>query len=300
MATAREIRRRIRSVKNISKVTGALEAVSASKVRKAQSQVLATRPYAKAALGILRDVAVRHEGSFAHPLLDARPVVRNIGILLITSDRGLAGPYNVNMVKAALDFEEQQDATVQYITVGRKGRNLMLRRGATVVADFSGLPSSPSIFDITALSHTVMDDFLSQAVDEFCIAYTDFVDTLRQIPRVERLLPLQRVHMDEPDAEVVHDGPAAVYSFEPDPQSILEEILPRFTELQIYQALLESLASEHSARMVAMRNATENANALVDDLTLSYNKARQLAITREMLDIVGGAEALSRTQSSRV
>jgi F-type H+-transporting ATPase subunit gamma len=295
MATPREIRRRIRSVKNIVKVTGALEAVSASKVRKAQAQVLATRDYARAAMMVLRDLAESHDGSYSHPLLDPRPVIKNISLVLITSDRGLAGPYNANVVRVAADFEKEQTGSVQYITVGRKGRDLLLRRGATIVAEFGDLPATPSILDITAITRTAVDDFLNGVVDEVCIAYTDYVNTLRQVPHVVQLLPLRSVEVGQAEEQEEEPGLSAVYSFEPNAQAILDEILPRFTELQLYQALLESLASEHAARMVAMRNATENGNALVDDLTLSYNKARQLAITSEMLDIVGGAETLSRS-----
>ena len=299
MATAREIRRRIRSVRNIAKVTGALEAVSASKVRKAQQQALASRAYARAAFEILQDIALYHEGGITHPLLDQRPLVNRIGVVLITSDRGLAGPYNTNLVRTAIDFEKKQTVPVAYIAVGRKGRDLMLRRGSTIIAEFSHLPGAPSILDITALSRTVMDDFLNGEMDEVYIAYTSFVNMLRQEPVVQRLLPLQphRTGATARMGESTREGPRAVYLFEPDPQSILDEILPRFTELIIYQSLLESLASEHSARMVAMRNATENAHTLVEDLTLSYNKARQLAITNEILDIVGGAEALAQAET---
>lgn len=296
MASAREIRRRIQSVKNISKVTGALEAVSASKVRKAQAQVLATRYYAGAALHILRDLALRSDGA-AHPLLTERTPVKNISVVLLTSDRGLAGPYNSNVVRAALDFEAEKDVPVQYIPVGRKGRDILWRRGSTIIAEFSGIPDAPSILDITAITRTVVDDFLSGTVDEVYVIFTDFINTLRQEATIRRLLPLKPTEGDMTGLpEHAHTGMEAVYTFEPDAQTILDEILPRFTELQLYQALLESLASEHSARMVAMRNATENAEALVGDLTLVYNKARQLAITSEMLDIVGGASALAQSK----
>ncbi|HEC21320.1 MAG TPA: ATP synthase F1 subunit gamma [Chloroflexi bacterium] len=295
MATAREIRRRIRSIKNIAKVTGALEAVSASRVQRAQSQALASRAYAEAASSILEDLGRRRDGTFEHPLLTERPDVKNITLILITSDRGLAGPYNANVIREAVEFEQAQKVPVRYITVGRKGRDLMVRRGATLVAEFSNLPPAPSILDITPITRAAVDDFLTGAVDEVHIAYTRFINTLRQQPKIRRLLPLHShtlVEEEQPQGE-----PRAVYSFEPDPRSVLDEILPRFVELILYQSLLEALASEHSARMVAMRNATENANALVDDLTLSYNKARQLAITSEILDIVGGAEALAQAKS---
>lgn len=291
MATAREIRRRIRSVKNIAKVTGALEAVSASRVRQAEAQVTATRAYAQAALEILHDIAARSSGELAHPLLDERDEIKTISVVLISGDRGLAGPYNTNIVREALDFEHGRDVPVRYITVGRKGRDLMLRRGADIVAEFSDLPPAPSILDITPITRTAVDDFLNGTVDEVYLAFTDFVNLLTQTPHTRRLLPLSPQSEEQAESP---SGPQPVYEFEPDADSILEEILPRFTELVLFQSLLESLASEHAARMVAMRNATENANDLVDDLTLIYNKARQLAITNEMLDIVGGAEALAQ------
>lgn len=300
MATAREIRRRIRSVANIAKVTGALETVAASRVKRAQSQALATRAYAEAALEILHDIARHQKGDVSHPYLDKRLTVRNMAIVLITSDRGLAGPYNSNMIRAAVDFEKQQSVPVQYITIGRKGRDLMLRRGANVIAEFTDLPSAPTILDISAIARIVVDDFLTGQVDEVLLAYTRYINMLRQEPHIEQLLPLQPIQYQKPvaSAEDNRAEPAAIYTYEPDPDAILNQILPRFTELQLYQALLEALASEHSARTVAMRNATENANALVDDLTLSYNKARQLAITGEILDIVGGAEALAQDISN--
>ncbi len=301
MSVAREIRRRIKSVKNIAKVTGALEAVSASKVRKAQSQASASRAYAAAANDILNDLAKHHDGSFTHPLLDERDEIRNILLILITSDRGLAGPYNTNIVRTALEFEVEQTAPVRYITIGKKGRDLLLRRGRHIVAEFTDIPGTPSILDITAITRAAVDEFVTGAVDVVYIAYTNFVNTLRQDPDVLRLLPLkpEASHTDRvADEGEGRRGPEAVYTFEPDPQSILSEILPRFTELILFQTLLELLASEHSARMVAMRSATENANALVEDLTLSYNKARQLAITSEILDIVGGAEALAQSESN--
>ncbi len=261
--------------------------------------MLATRYYAGAALHILRDLALRSDGA-AHPLLTERTPVKNINVVMLTSDRGLAGPYNSNVVRAALDFEAEKDVPVQYIPVGRKGRDILWRRGSTIVAEFSGIPDSPSILDITAITRTVVDDFLSGTVDEVYVIFTDFINTLRQKATIRRLLPLKPTEGDMTGLpEQVHTGMEAVYTFEPDAQTILDEILPRFTELQLYQALLESLASEHSARMVAMRNATENAEALVGDLTLVYNKARQLAITSEMLDIVGGASALAQAQSKK-
>ncbi len=297
MPTAREIRRRIRSVRNIAKVTGALEAVSASKVRRAQSQAMASRAYTAAATNVLESLAELGAGEIEHPLLMERQQVKAVLVILITSDRGLAGPYNTNIVREAVDFAERQTVPVQYLTIGRKGRDSLLRRGATIIAEFTDLPPAPAIVDIAAITRAAMDDFLQGIVDEVYVAYTAFVNTLRQDPVVRRLLPLAPGAGRMGSAHDGSRGPRPVFTFEPDAASILEEILPRFTEVLLYQAVLESLASEHSARMVAMRNATENARALVEDLTLRYNKARQQAITNEMLDIVGGAEALSQLQT---
>lgn len=294
MATARELKRRIRSIKNIAKVTGALEAVSASKVRKAQNQALASRAYTEAAYVVLSDLAAFHAEGLDHPLLVERPERRRIMLVLFTSDRGLAGPYNVNMVRRATRFADSAGVEAQYITVGRKGRDALLRRGDHIEAEFTDLPATPSVLDVAAINHAVVDDFLSGRVDEVNVAYTKFINTLQQVPVVERLLPLRPRPEDVEQVQEEIGELRPVFSFEPDPDAVLEEILPRFTEVLLYQALLEALASEHSARMVAMRNATENANALVDDLTLRFNKARQLAITSEMLDIVGGAEALTQ------
>jgi F-type H+-transporting ATPase subunit gamma len=186
--------------------------------------------------------------------------------------------------------------SIQLITVGRRGRDFMMRHGGNVVAEFSDLPARPSLVDITPIARTAIDDFLAGTCDQVFLAYTDFINTLNQQPTVRRLLPItpERVESSVMQ-EYMEDTPvheSGGYIYEPDPHTILGSVLPRFTELQIYQAVLESLASEHSARMVAMRNATDSANELMGDLTLSYYRARQEAITKEILDIAGGAEAL--------
>lgn len=295
MATAREIKRRIRSIKNIAKVTGALEAVSASKVRKAQNQALASRAYTEAAYQILRDLAAYESAELDHPLLNEREDRQRSMIILITSDRGLAGPYNTNVTRKAMQFTEELGTDTQYLSIGRKGRDVLLRRGQHIVAEFTDMPATPSIVDISAINRAAMDDFLRGRVDEVYIAYTRFINTLKQETVVERLLPLRPRPEDLEQAQEEIGQLRPLFSFEPNTETVLEEVLPRFIEVLLFQALLEALASEHSARMVAMRNATENANALVEDLTLRYNNARQLAITSEMLDIVGGAEALQQS-----
>jgi F-type H+-transporting ATPase subunit gamma len=299
MATAREVKKRIRSVKNISQITRALEAVSASRVRKAQARVLASRAFAEKAWEILLNVqSTATKGVPLHPLLTAREDLKQVMIVLITSDRGLAGAYNTNIVRVAMRFAERLGKPVRYVTIGKKGRDSLIRVGANVVAEFSTMPADPTIANIAPIARLAIDEFLSGQVDDVFIAYTDFINTLTQRPVVLSWLPLlPYATQDMVAAEMLKKVPdvsagTSSYEYEPDPAAILDEIVPRFTQLQLYQALLESQASEHSARMVAMRNASDNAVQLMGDLTLVYNKARQAAITAEILDIVGGSEAL--------
>ncbi len=303
MATAREIRRRIRSVKNIAQVTRALEAVSASKVRRAQAQVLATRPYAEKAWQVLNNLAAQPVHDQAHPLLSSRVPVRTVQIVLLTSDRGLCGAFNYNIVRTMLDFVARRAKPVKLITVGRKGRDLTWRAGFEIVAEFSKLPTSPTVIDVAPIARVAIENFVNGEADEVYLAYTDFVNMLKQRPVVKRLLPLRPAEIEtQAMAEYVQEVKVETtveYIYEPSPAVILEEVLPSFTELQVYQAVLESLASEHAARMVAMRNATESAEELVDELTISYNKARQQAITSEILDIAGGAEALVKSMANK-
>lgn len=296
MASAREMRLRIRSIKNISQVTRALEAVSASKVRKAVDQVEATRPYANKAWQVLRHVAGQPGRETLHPLLTARDGVSDTLIILLSSDRGLAGAYNTNVIRFAMKEFGDYGHPTQYITVGRKGRDLMMRRGANVMAEFSDLPAAPSFGDVSAIGRLAVEKFLAGDVDEVYLVYTDFINMARQEPVMKKLLPLEVDDSDELVQEYGQsNGPAAAYIYEPDAGEILNEIIPRFTALQVYQAILESLASEHAARMVAMRNATDNANELVEALQLEYNKVRQQNITGDILDIAGGAEALAQS-----
>jgi F-type H+-transporting ATPase subunit gamma len=286
MPTIRQIRQRIKSVRNISQVTRAMEMMSASKMRRAQLAVTASRSYSEKAREVLTFVATEPGRSkHLHPLLEERENISSIAVLLFTADRGLAGAYNVNITRKTLDFMSHQKVAVKLITVGRRGRDLMRRLGKPIVADFSGMGDRPQLAQISALARATMDEFLQNRVDQVYIAYTDFVNVLRQIPTIRPILPIEA-------AEIKHEGPQAVYLYEPTAEEILAAVLPRFVEVQIYQGLLEAVASEHAARMVAMRNATENANELIDGLTLLRNKVRQTAITKEMLDIAGGAEAL--------
>lgn len=292
MASAREMRLRIKSVKNISQVTRALEAVSAAKVRKAIQALTATRSYATKAWQVLTHITNQPGTVNLHPLLTARTNPRNALVIVMTADRGLAGAYNTNVIRYVLQHFDKYPLPVKYITVGRKGRDLLFRMRKPVLADFSNLASAPKFSAISSIGRLVVDDFIKGEADEVHLVYTEFINMARQVTRAKRLLPLE-ISGEQlvKDFGEHHTGPAAAYEFEPDQKEILDEMIPRFTALQVYQAILESQASEHAARMVAMRNATDNAKELVTALQLSYNKVRQQGITNDILDIVGGAEA---------
>jgi F-type H+-transporting ATPase subunit gamma len=289
------MRMRIRSVKNISQVTRALEAVSASKVRKAMAAVSATRAYASKAWQVLTHIARQPGREILHPLLTRKNQVRNVLVLVVSGDRGLAGAYNTNVIRYVTQRFGQSETPVHYIAVGRKGRDMLMRRRKQVIAEFSNLPAAPSFADVSAIGHLAVEEFLKGQADEVYLIYTDFVNMARQETVVKKLLPLEVG--DETGRVETYEQKrlTAAYIYEPAESEILDEIVPRFTALQVYQAILESLASEHAARMVAMRNATDNAIELVSGLQLQYNKARQQTITNDLLDIAGGAEALAKS-----
>ncbi|MEI7987412.1 MAG: ATP synthase F1 subunit gamma [Chloroflexota bacterium] len=302
MATLREVRLRIKSIRNISQVTRALQAVSTSRVRRATQLLEQTRPYTELAWKVLKHIANQPGRMSLHPLLAEREEIHQALIVMVSGDRGLAGAYNSNIIRYTLQIAqeyEKRDIPVSYVVVGRKGRDVLLRGRKSVVAEFSKLPAFPSFTDVSAIGRLVVDDFLSDNFDEVQLVYTDFKNMMTQIPTRKRILPLP-VGEDEQVFELsnVHHlthEQAAVYTYEPDEGGLLDQIIPRFTAIQIYQAILESLASEHAARMVAMKSATDNAVELANALQLQYNNARQQSITSEMIDIVGGAEALSQS-----
>jgi F-type H+-transporting ATPase subunit gamma len=298
MPSPRELRLRVRSIKNLAQVTRALETVSASYVRRAVQATLATRPYAEKAWNVLVHLGRQPGHTSLHPLLAERKNVKKVVVIMISADRGLAGAYNVNILRHTLYHFNPFEVPVSYVAVGRKGRDLLLRRAKDVVADFSNLPSPPSFNDVSAIGRLVVDDFQQGIFDQVWIAYTDFISMANQKTVVRRLLPLD---IESQATDTVHsydkaqEHPTnAVFVYEPDQEELLDEIVPRFTALQIYQAILSAQASEHAARMIAMRNATDSANELIGALQLEYNKLRQQLITNEMLDISGGAEALSK------
>ncbi len=285
----RAIRDRIRSVSNTAKVTRAMQLVAASKMRRAQERALAARPYSDQLRQVLSQLAAytQAEGErVSHPLLEQREV-KHFAYVHITADRGLAGGLNSNMNRAGagLVLERQPDVErVSVIPVGRKGRDFFRRAGFDLLAEFQELGDFPTPEDLRPLTRIIMDDFTSGAVDEVHIGFQRFVTAVTQVPTMRQVLPIV-----PPSGE---EASPIDFIFEPSPQALLETLLPRYVELQVYEAVLEARASEQSARVVAMQQATDAANDMVDSLTLAYNKARQENITSELLDIIGGVAAL--------
>jgi F-type H+-transporting ATPase subunit gamma len=273
-----------------------MELVAASRLRRAQMRVTASRPYADAMRALMAELGgLSQSGSQAlHPLLVQREV-RTVGVLLVTPDRGLAGALNTNIIRRAteviLQYEDNESRTVQVVTVGRKGQDFLVRRGRKLLGTFTGIVDRVRYDDVIPIARIIMDSFVNGSVDRALLVFPRFISTLSQRPDVVQLLPIQR-----PEASAGRQPRPLDYIFEPDPQSILEELLPRYIEVQIYQAILETAASFFSAQMVAMRNATDNANELVSDLSLTYNKVRQANITREVTEIASAAEAMASSR----
>ncbi len=290
MASIREMRLRIKSVKSLAQVTRALETVSASKVRKAVQANQASKAYSEKAWKVLLHLARQPGHNNLHPLLRERPSVRKVMVIMISGDRGLAGSYNVNILRNTLMTFDEFSQPVDYVCVGKKGRDLLLRRQARVIAEFTDLSNPATFLEISPIGRLVVDDFLNQEYDQFFLSYTEFVSMSKQNTVIRKILPLE-VDFTGKGPNATHSIGNSVFSYEPDQKELLDEIIPRFTAMQIYQAVLSSQASEHAARMIAMSNATENANELSSVLQLEYNKARQQGITNDMLDIVGGASA---------
>ncbi len=285
MANIRLIRRRTRGIQGIVKITRAMEMIATSKMRRAQERGLAGRPYSEKIRQVLADLAALPQtGDLLHPLLQRRPVTK-IAIVHITPDRGLCGGLNANINRKPASFILQQSIPVTLIAVGRKGLDFMRRYGRDILAEFTGLGDRPSLLDTLPISRIIIDDYTNGIIDLVYLVYAQFVSTMLQRPVLQQILPIEPAAI--PGAQNVD------YIYEPSPEVVLGGLLPRFVEMQVYHAILESIASEQSARMVAMRNATENANELIGELTLVYNKARQESITKELLDITGGAEALA-------
>jgi F-type H+-transporting ATPase subunit gamma len=284
MANTRLIRRRIRGVQNTAKITKAMEMIASSKMRKAQERGLAGRPYSDKIKQVIADLAALPQIESSSSLLKKRPV-KKICIVHVTPDRGLSGGLDANLNRKVASFILEQQVPATLVVVGRRGIDYMRRYGREILAEFSKLGDKPSLLDILPISKLVIDDYNKGLFDTVYIAYPRFVNTMRQLPTIEQLLPVIPATLPQ---TMSRD-----YIFEPSAQSVLDTLLPRFIESEIYHVVLESIASEQSARMVAMRNATEAAKELVESLTLAYFKARQESITAELLDIVGGAAAIA-------
>lgn len=287
MPSTREIRRRIRSVGNMQQITRAMEMVSAAKMRKAQQRVTASRPYSDQLRQIMSDLATQQpdpEQLAQFPLLQKRPI-RNVELIVITPDRGLTGALNTNILRRGSRYIlEEAGASVQVIAAGKKARDYFVRTRQNVQAEFIGLGDNVTLADVRPIADIAIDDFVSGKVDAVFVVYSRFINTLVQRPEVVQILPVE-----PPPA---HEG-YSDYIFEPSPEEVLNNLLPRYVEVLLYQAVLEGAASEHSARMVAMRSASDNAKEVQQELSLSYNKARQAQITREVSEIAAGANAMA-------
>jgi F-type H+-transporting ATPase subunit gamma len=283
MASLRDLRRRIRSVKNTQKITKAMELVAAAKMRRAQERVEAARPYAEEITNVIADIFKR-DPEYKHPYLEVREVQKRL-VVLITSDRGLVGALNGNNIRLALREMNESPGAASVVTIGRKGRDTMRRLRKELVADRSGLGDRPSMGDVLPAIRVAMEQYENGEVDQVDLVYAQFISAGRQRAVARRLLPLE---VPEATGKL-----AADFIYEPEPKDVLDALLPRYVESQIYQALLENLASQQAAQMVAMRNASDNANDLIQDLTLTANTVRQSTITTELMEIVSGAAALA-------
>lgn len=321
MATLRTIRNRIRGTKNIKQITRAMEAVSAVKMRKSQGVALAARPYAVAALGILKNIAASTRsdllGSTRSDLVERREV-KNTLLVVVTSDKGLAGPFNANVLKKAEVLSNSirpstiAKSEVQIITVGKKAGDYFARRGRIPIIALTGFGDYAELAEVNPIFEAVMEAFTSKKADEIYVVYTNFLSAMKQEVVVRKLLPFSEEGLEEMVEGIVpergrfseHDTNSQMkanytnkmteYLFEPTPQEIFEQLLPALLKIQLYHAILEANASEHSSRMIAMKNATDNAGELIKSYTVSLNKARQAAINKELAEITSGSEALAQ------
>ena len=283
MANVRDIRRRIRSVRSMEQITNAMKMVAASKLRKAQEKVIAARPYAHRMQEILGRLAQVQEEEETHPLLEERPVER-VGYIIVSSDRGLCGGYNANLFRMTNDIIKNETRDVRLVTIGSKGRDFYRREKFETVAEFVGLGDEPSYGQAREIAQEVISLYESGELDEVYIMYNEFVSAITQRPTQVKLLPIEK-----PKQESKRE-----YIFEPSDEEILNTLLPKYVETQVFRTLLEGKASEMGAKMTAMGAATDNARELIDELTLRMNRARQAAITTEISEIVGGASALEQ------
>ncbi len=290
MANTQDIRRRIKSIRNTAQITKAMQMVAASKMRKAQQHALAGRPYSQVMNRVLVSLKSRTD-PLLHPLLQVRPVRKEL-LLVISTDKGLAGAINTNLLREAGNFAVD---TSVFVTTGRKARQYVARTKRELLADFE-LKDAPTILETKAISKFCVEKFLSGEVDKVTVLYTHFVNTISQSPIAQTLLPISPFAFEAAEGSPPNDAatdPMLEYTFEPSAQAVLDFMLPYYVQYQVFQMVLDARASEHSARMVAMKNATDNANQFIKDLTLEYNKMRQASITTELLEIATAQMALT-------
>ena len=286
MPAFRDIVRRIDSIKNTQKITKAMQVVAATRLRRAQAAVQATRPYAEKMVEVLQTAGERAT-EYKHPFLVRREGKRAV-MILVTTDKGLCGAINVNNIRAATRYMTEHHAEGQrYVTIGRKGRDFLLRYRREVIAEVSGVSDRPTVAEILPAISVALEEYTKGKTDAVLLCYAKWVSTMKQEPTVSVLIPAEI-----PQREAGSAGPTADYIYEPDPESVLDGLLPRYVETQVFQAVLENKASEYSAKMIAMQNATNAAGDLIDALTLFANKVRQAGITTELMEIVSGAEAM--------
>jgi len=297
MASGREIKTKIKSTQNMRKVTRALEMVSAAKIRRAQDMMKASRPYARSMRKVIAHVA-QASTDFSHPFLTQRDSIARVGYIVVSTDRGLCGGLNSNLFRRllpAIAEWRKQGVEVDVVAVGQKAISFFRRiKGVNLIGSVSHLGEKPKLEQLVGVIKVMMDVYTSNGLDRVFLAYNDFVNTMTQKPTIDALLPLPAVaaEMENTDGAKLEQKNEWDYIYEPDAQTVLEHVLARYVESLVYQAALENLASEHAARMVAMKSASDNASKVIGDLTLVYNKARQAAITQEISEIVGGAAAV--------
>ena len=290
MASLRDIQRKIGAVKKTKQITKAMNMVASAKLRNAQLRIERFRPYADKYFEIIADLSSRADAS-VHPLLEKRDAVTNVGIILVTSDKGLCGSFNVNLCVKAEKLARQKQAegkTVKFICIGKKGRDYIRKSGFEIIEARADVMNNFDFQLANDIGNIIIDKFIAAELDEVQIVYGQFVTVIKQEARAAQILPVESA------TESVQEGPVSEYIFEPSVEGLLAELLPRYVKVQVYRGVLDTSASEHAARMTAMDNATKNCDELVHDLTLAFNKARQASITSELMDIVGGAEALKQ------
>ena len=296
MATVQDIKRRLRSVRNTRKITKAMELVAAAKLRRAETRIGALRPYAERMRELMVGTA-RATPSRGFPLLEERENVGSVAILPLTGDRGLAGAFNAQIIRRALQIEREvraSGADVRWVVAGKKGRSTLRFRRYDIEQAWVDFTDRPTYADAVAIAHTIADLFTEREVDRVVMVYNHYVSPLTQTVEVEDVLPIPRTLLEEEEKSAYEIALEGDFIYEPEPDEILARLLPTYLETSVYRALLESAASEHGARMTAMRNASKNAGELIDKLTLDMNRARQSEITQEILEVVAGADALTQ------